>query len=85
MDRNVELFARYRIQYFLSVGSTLGNITVYDGSKWYDGGDEARFSVNPSLGFFSIHSFDLDSTISVIYGNLNYDFTCSYCRWIFWI
>lgn len=58
MDRNVELFARYRIQYFLSVGSTLGNITIYDGSKCYDGGDEARFSVNPSLGFFSVHSFD---------------------------
>jgi hypothetical protein len=58
MDRNVELFARYAIQYYLSVGSTLGNITIYDGSKWYTGGGEARFSVNPSLGFFSIHSFD---------------------------
>ncbi len=58
MDRNIELFARYKIQYYLSVGSTLGNLTLYDGSKWYDGGDEARFSVNPSIGFFSIHSFD---------------------------
>ena len=58
LNSNVALFARYKTQYFLDVNSTLGARSDPEGSGWYDGGTEAKYSVDPSAGFWTLQSFD---------------------------
>lgn len=58
LNNNVALFARYKVQYFLEVNSTLGTRSNPEGTGWYDGGTEAKYSVDASAGFWTLESFD---------------------------
>jgi hypothetical protein len=44
-----DLYAIYKTQYHLTVGSTVKGHNT-NGTDWYNAGSEAPFSVNPSIG-----------------------------------
>ena len=57
LDHDQEIYALYKTQYHLTVGSTMNGPNTH-GTGWYDAGSEAPFSANSSAGFMTFHSFD---------------------------
>jgi hypothetical protein len=57
-NTDMDLFAQYKMQYYLSVKSLSLVDTYPHGSGWYDAGSEARYAVNPWPSFFVLQSFD---------------------------
>lgn len=56
LDKNVELFAGYKTQYYLDIISNFDR--NMQGKGWQDSGRNAYFSIDPSGGFGSLQVFD---------------------------
>ena len=57
-NTDMDLFALYKYQYYLSVTSSSLVDTYPNGTGWKDAGSEAHYSLNPLFGFFVLQSFD---------------------------